>query len=249
MKVPTSSLETDPVRPQTGCWRKIRQLLLVGAIALTGLTVAVYLWEQQREQSALDTVNQGKDGTGPLAMQGGDPYIRALMRTISSSEASDRSPYTIIYGGEHFTDFSQHPNRCVPILRGPNRGKCSTAAGRYQMLNTTWSEKAKRYHPSPPGMMFWKPYSFAPQYQDAVVHAWLSDSRAWGGTDISQMLKEGKLRDVQRLLSGTWTSLGYGIESNSLTSRLPKVYQRVLQQELAENNVKKEISNKLRENN
>ncbi len=206
---------------------------------MTSLTVAVYLWEQQAEQINLDAIKQGKDGTGPLVMEGGDPYIRALMRTISASEASDRSPYTIIYGGEHVTDLSHHPNRCVLIVRGPNRGNCSTAAGRYQMLNTTWSEKAKRYHPTPPGMMFWKPYSFAPQYQDAVVHAWLSDRRAWGGTNISQMLRDGKLRDVQRLLSGTWTSLGYGIESNSLTARLPKVYKRVLQQELTEYNAEK----------
>lgn len=221
-------------RPQTGCWGLFGRLLLVGAIAISSLAVAVYLWDRQTEQVYLDAANQRKDGTEPLVMKGGDPYIRALMRTISSTEASDRSPYTIIYGGQHFTDFSQHPNRCVPITRGPNIGKCSTAAGRYQMLNFTWKEKAKRYHPEPPGMMFWKPYSFAPEYQDAVVHAWLSDPKAWRGQDISQMLKDGKFRDVQRLLSGTWTSLGYGIESNSLTARLPKVYKRVLQQELLE---------------
>jgi muramidase (phage lysozyme) len=248
MKVSTSSLKSDSPHPQTGCWPKIRQLMLVGAIALTGLTVVVYLWERQTQKIDLDAMHQGKDGTGPLIMQGGDPYIRALMRTISASEASDRSPYTIIYGGEHVTDLSQHPNRCVAIVRGPNRGKCSTAAGRYQMLNTTWKEKAKRYHPSPPGMMFWKPYSFAPQYQDAVVHAWLSDSRAWRGTDISQMLRNGQLTDVQRLLSGTWTSLGYGIETNSLTARLPKVYRRVLQEELAEANVQKPSSATLNNN-
>jgi muramidase (phage lysozyme) len=223
---------SDSPSPQKGCWQKITQMLLLGAIALGGLSLVIYIREEQAAQRDMKMAKSGTDGTGPLVMQGGDPYIRALMRTISSTEASDRSPYTILYGGEHVTDLKEHPNRCITIVRGPNRGNCSTAAGRYQMLNRTWDEKAKRYHPAPPGMMFWKPYNFAPQYQDAVVHAWLNDPQAWGGKDIPKMLRNGQLQDVMRLLSGTWTSLGYGIETNSLTGRLPRVYQRVLQQEL-----------------
>jgi muramidase (phage lysozyme) len=167
-------------------------------------------------------------GTQPLAMKGGDPYLRALMRTISASEANDRQPYNILYGGEHVSDLSQHPDRCVPIARGPNQGNCSTAAGRYQFLNRTWAEKSKRYHPQPSDLMF----SFAPEYQDAVVYAWLNDPKAWRGENIPALLREGNLDRVLRLLSGTWTSLGYGIEDNSMTGKLPRIYQRVLQQEL-----------------
>jgi muramidase (phage lysozyme) len=37
---------------------------------------------------------------------------------------------------------------------------------------------------------------------------------------------------VLRRLSGTWTSLGYGIESNTMTARLPRIYQEILQEEL-----------------
>lgn len=166
-----------------------------------------------------------------LEMQGGDPYIRALMRTISASEANNPQPYTILYGGQHVNDLSRHPEQCITIISGPNLGNCSTAAGRYQLLNTTWKEKAERYHPQPPRFMFWESYSFKPEFQDVVVHAWLSDSQAWG-TDISMLLRQGKLEQVRRLLSGTWTSLGYGIEDNSITGRLPKVYQKMLQEEL-----------------
>jgi muramidase (phage lysozyme) len=36
---------------------------------------------------------------------------------------------------------------------------------------------------------------------------------------------------LQRL-SGTWTSLGYGIEDNAMTGYLPEVYQRMLKEEL-----------------
>ncbi len=166
-----------------------------------------------------------------LEMQGGDPYIRALMRTISASEANNPQPYTILYGGQHVNDLSRHPEQCITIVSGPNLGNCSTAAGRYQLLNTTWKEKAERYHPQPPRFMFWESYSFKPEFQDAVVHAWLNDSQAWG-TDISRLLRQGKLEQVRRLLSGTWTSLGYGIEDNSITGRLPKVYQKMLREEL-----------------
>jgi len=166
----------------------------------------------------------------PLVMRGGDPFVRALMRTISASEANDSQPYSIVYGGQHVHDLSHHPALCVKIGISPNQGKCSTAAGRYQLLDTTWIELAQQYHPRR-SRFFWESYSFEPEDQDAVVYAWLSDPRAWG-IDIPQLLRQGKLNLVRRRLSSTWTSLGYGIESNSITGRLPKIYQKMLQEEL-----------------
>jgi muramidase (phage lysozyme) len=170
-------------------------------------------------------------GTPPLVMKGGDPYIRALMRTISASEANFLNPYYVIYGGKYVRDLSHHPNVCVRIIRGPNRGKCSTAAGRYQFLNTTWDEKSSQYHPQPSQVLWWIKYSFEPEYQDAVVYNWLNDTQAWG-LDISTLLRQGKIEKVLRLLSPTWTSLGYGIEDNSMSKYLPKVYQNMLREEL-----------------
>ncbi len=170
-------------------------------------------------------------GTQPLVMEGGDPYIRALMRTITASEANVSKPYNVIYGGQFVEDLSQHPEICVTIVAGPNKGNCSTAAGRYQILNYTWQEKAKRYHPNPSGIWRWKTYSFEAEYQDQVVHDWLSDRYFWG-VDIPQLLRNGEQIRVFQLLSGTWTSLGYGIETNSMTKYLPTVYQNMLQEEL-----------------
>lgn len=167
----------------------------------------------------------------PLVMKGGDPYIRALMRTISASESNNKRPYSTLYGGQHVSDLSHHPDKCVTIVIGPNKGSCSTAAGRYQLINTTWDEIAPRYHPQPMQLMFWVSYSFEPQYQDVVVYRWLNDSRFWG-VNFSQLLHQGKLNDVLRRLSPTWTSLGYGIESNYNTKYLPQVYQKLLQEEL-----------------
>jgi muramidase (phage lysozyme) len=80
-------------------------------------------------------------------------------------------------------------------------------------------------------MMFWSRYSFEPEYQDLVVYRWLNDSQAWG-VDISQLLRQGKINDVLRRLSPTWTSLGYGIETNSISSALPRIYKKMLQEEL-----------------
>jgi muramidase (phage lysozyme) len=169
----------------------------------------------------------------PLAMQGGDPYLRALMRTISASESNGAEPYRLLYGGELIRDLSHHPKKCVPIVTGPNRGNCTTAAGRYQFIDTTWQAKAQRYHPRPPvWYSFWQGYSFAPQYQDEVVYRWLADPQAWG-TDIAQLLRQGQIKTVLQLLSGTWTSLGYGIESNSMSAHLPDIYQKLLAEELA----------------
>lgn len=167
----------------------------------------------------------------PLVIKGGDPYIRALMRTISASEASSFRPYSVLYGGQHVNNLSHHPQVCVTIVTGPNKGNCSTAAGRYQIINTTWYNLAPRYHPKPGQFMFWVSYSFEPEYQDTVVYRWLSDRQFWG-TDISQQLRQGKLQEVLRRLSPTWTSLGYGIETNSMTRSLPQIYQKILQEEL-----------------
>ncbi len=171
-------------------------------------------------------------GSPPLVMEGGDPYIRALMRTISFSESNYPNPYHVIYGGRYVKDLSRHPNLCVEIESGPNRGKCTTASGRYQFLNTTWQEKAAKYHPHPSKFLFWKEYSFEPKYQDLVLYNWLTDKTAWG-EDIPQLLREGKIDRVLKILSPVWTSLGYGIEDNSMSKYLPQVYQRFLREELS----------------
>jgi len=166
-------------------------------------------------------------------MKGGDPYLRALMRTISASESNSARPYSLLYGGEHVSDLSHHPDVCVRIVVGPNTGDCTTAAGRYQMLTSTWLDKAKEYHAQNSSLMFWgSSYSFEPEDQDQVVYRWLADPSAWGGADLSQMLRNSQLADVLHLLSPTWTSLGYGIETNDMSSSLPKIYDEMLQEEL-----------------
>lgn len=169
-------------------------------------------------------------GTQPLVMSGGDPYLRALMRTISASESNVLRPYHVLYGHGYVWTLDVHPNRCEPIGQGPNRGNCSTAAGRYQLLYSTWLELAARHHPQrTDDPLDATGLSFAPVHQDMVVHAWLSEAR-WG--NLSAQLRQGRVQPVLRRLSGTWTSLGYGIETNSMSRQLPRIYQQVLKEEL-----------------
>lgn len=210
--------------------RVLIQRLLIGGCALIAFLGFLIFALPKRTVWFSDPTSN--DYLPPLVMKGGDPYIRALMRTISASEANDPMPYTLLYGGEHVQDLSRHPDRCITILSGPNQGDCTTAAGRYQFISTTWLEKARLYHPHPSHFLFWENYSFEPEFQDEVVYAWLSDPQAWG-VDIAQLLRQGALKEVLQLLSGTWTSLGYGIEDNDITNSLPDIYYQVLQEELA----------------
>jgi cation efflux system protein involved in nickel and cobalt tolerance len=166
-----------------------------------------------------------------LVMSGGDPYVRALMRTISASESNAKDPYVLLYGGKHVHDLAQHPDVCISIQVGINRGNCSTAAGRYQFITSTWTEKASLYHPNPTDEAGSVTYSFEPEYQDKVTYRWLKDEQVWS-VSIPALLKQGEITEVLKLLSGTWTSLGFGIENNSMTPYLAEVYQRVLAEEL-----------------
>ena len=77
----------------------------------------------------------------------------------------------------------------------------------------------------------WERPSFEPEFQDQVVHDWLADPAAWGA-DISGLLRDGEVNRVLELLSGTWTSLGYGIEDNSMSALLPRIYDERLAEEL-----------------
>ena len=157
-------------------------------------------------------------------MSGGDAHVRALMRTISVSESNVPDPYSIMYGGQRALALDRHPDLCFGIRVGVNTGDCSTAAGRYQFITTTWNEKSSRYDPSGGG-------NFDAFHQDQVAYKWLSDPAAWGGYNIPQALKDGRVDEVLARLSGTWTSLGSGIETNSNTASLPSAYRAFLKAE------------------
>ncbi len=200
-------------------------LAIVGVGALFGYNVY-----QNSIETNIDDPRSSKK-IPPLVMKGGDPYIRSLMRMISTSEANDAQPYSLIYGGSRAEKLYKHPNKCITIKAGPNKGNCSTAAGRYQTINTTWYDIAKRYQGKQICFMWKCQYSFAPVEQDKMVYSWLTDKKFWG-MDIAQELQNGNVAVVRKKLSPTWTSLGYGIETNIHTNKLDQNFTQILQEEL-----------------
>lgn len=223
MDIPLPQPAPTPAPPEpSGFWASPwRSRVVLTLVAVGAMLLLLWLWKPWLLLP----------GTRPLVMEGGDPYLRALMRTISASESNVMRPYHVLYGGDYVGTLERHPNRCASIGQGPNRGNCSTAAGRYQLLYGTWLELAARHHPArTDDPLDATELSFAPVYQDMVVHAWLSEPR-WG--KLSEQLRRGQVQAVLRRLSGTWTSLGYGIENNSMSRELPRVYKLLLEDELA----------------
>lgn len=130
---------------------------------------------------------------------------RALLDHIAATESAGR--YDVRYGGngdKTFQGFADHPRVAEPITSGPDVGKTSTAAGRYQFLGSTWDQQAKKL-----GLK-----DFSPANQDAA--AWdlaQTEYKAKTGKDLLTVLRSGDqaaIADVPRQLSGQWSSLPGG---------------------------------------
>jgi muramidase (phage lysozyme) len=143
---------------------------------------------------------------------------RALLDTIAGTEAQS---YNLIYGGQRFTSYADHPRVAVPITSGPNAGKTSSAAGRYQFLGSTWdTQKAKL------GLK-----DFSPRSQD--IAAWdlaQSTYKDKTGRELLADLKAGKLDEVGAALHGQWTSLPGGIEQGTSRNDFKARFAKAIQQ-------------------
>lgn len=137
------------------------------------------------------------------------PEARALLDTIAGPESGGR--YNALYGvNKSFSDYSKHPNVHAPITTGPNAGRTTTAAGKYQFLSGTWNEAQKAL--SLP--------DFSPASQDQAAW-WLAqrDYKTRTGRDLLADLKDPNRRNgVGQALAGTWTSLPGGIEAGTSNS-------------------------------
>jgi len=140
------------------------------------------------------------------------PEGRALLDTIAGTESPG---YDVIYGGQRFTDFSRHPNIAVPIRKGPNAGKTSSAAGRYQFLFSTWTGLQTEL-----GLP-----DFSAESQDRA--AWHLAQKVYQrneGRDLLDDLRNGKYDLVGPALHSTWTSLPGGIEQGVNRDRFVRNY-------------------------
>ena len=119
-------------------------------------------------------------------------------------EAKD---YDIIVGeGKYgapakFSDYSKHPNVIgMRTSAGP-----STAAGRYQIIYSTWKELQKNY----PGQF----KDFNPATQDRAAWRYAQDVyKQRTGRDLSEALRSGNIKTVQSTLKKIW--IGFGLDKN-----------------------------------
>lgn len=153
----------------------------------------------------------------------------ALLNAIRGSESSlGDNAYNMRYspkGGATFNDFSKHP-RIYESVPWRTDGKKSDGAGAYQFLSSTFNPLAKKYNIK----------DFTPQSQDKA--AWLlaqSDYKRKTGDDLQTDLEAGKLKKVANALSGTWTSLPSGAETNKQTGKFFDRYNSALSGDFSKN--------------
>lgn len=141
------------------------------------------------------------------------PVARALLETIAGPES--KGDYNVIYGGSQFDDFTDHPRQPVMIQSGPNKGKYSTAAGKYQFLGSTWDDIADRYDIP----------DFSPASQDQAAWALATEEyKRDTGRDLEADLAAGDLSQVAPSLRNQWTSLPGGIEQGINGSAFANAY-------------------------
>lgn len=159
-------------------------------------------------------------GGDQLAWSDAAPYQKALLNTIAGPESGGR--YNVIYGGSKFDDFSRHPGKAVRIQTGPNAGRTSSAAGKYQFLGSTYEDQAKKL-----GLT-----DFSPVSQDKAAWNLAAETyKSKTGQDLDAVLQSGDpaaIAQVGKVLNPIWTSLPGGIEQGTNTDRFVSTYQRAL---------------------
>lgn len=89
----------------------------------------------QEELNQKDQVANLENLENGTALQSLSPKEKAFLDTISWAEGTlHENGYQVLFGGEIIDDLSRHPEKCIPVkLQG--RNLCSTAFGRYQILD------------------------------------------------------------------------------------------------------------------
>ncbi len=116
--------------------------------------------------------------------------VRAFLQTIAFAEGTaGPDGYRMMFTGQVFYSFEAHPNvKNCSLYKG--KPLCSTAAGKYQFLKTTWDELTKKLKLS----------DFSPESQDLAAVQLIK--QAGGYEDIVA----GRFDDAVFKLAPTWAS-------------------------------------------
>ncbi|MDC0831476.1 Phage lysin [Geitlerinema sp. FC II] len=142
------------------------------------------------------------------------PELRALLDTIAFAEGThDALGYQTIFTFDEFSNFNDHPRR-VRCAKYYGQHLCSDAAGRYQMLSSTYDSVVEATGLS----------DFSPISQDLAAVELI---RRRGGLE---KIENGDFYGAMRAIKTEWASLpgsGHGQPEVSL-EELKQVYQRRL---------------------
>ncbi|CAN5905511.1 hypothetical protein BH11MYX2_BH11MYX2_17500 [soil metagenome] len=149
-------------------------------------------------------------GTTPSAPSGGGgtcapsrangtitSYQKALHDSIAYAEGTrgySQDGYNVLFSFQTVSSCNSHPNRCIAF-----GSSCSTAAGRYQFLKTTWSSIASARNLS----------SFEPENQERGAAYLISTTRR---VDVpqSRAMSAAEFTNAMSKLSYEWASLPPG---------------------------------------
>lgn len=120
-----------------------------------------------------------------------DDNVQAFLRVIREGESSqDSTAYRMVFGGETFDSFADHPQRLVTRGLGGQQ-ITSSAAGAYQFLSRTWDNLVAQY-----GFP-----DFTPASQDEAAVALIAERKALDD------VRAGRFDDAVRKVASVWASL------------------------------------------
>jgi muramidase (phage lysozyme) len=115
-----------------------------------------------------------------------NPNVRKYLAYLNANEGSPKANQTVGY--KEFNDLSKHPNIAVPFNK---KGDVSTAAGKYQFLNSTWNDVSKKHNLK----------DFSEENQDKGAVALLQDINAL------EDVKKGNFSKANEKAKNVWASL------------------------------------------
>jgi muramidase (phage lysozyme) len=129
------------------------------------------------------------------------PQIKSFLSLIGFSEGAN---YNTLFGGSTFTDYSKKPTTIIH-----KSGYSSSAAGRYQIINSTWQQIQNNLHLP----------DFSPTSQD-IAALYLIDRR-----NALDYIIKGNIEAAITTLSYEWASFPpsrYNQPTRSMTTLLSK---------------------------
>lgn len=119
-----------------------------------------------------------------------NPNTRKFLDFIAQAEGVKHG-YNTLFGNQRFDNLGSHPNIRKEFRQTDGKTNYTTAAGRYQFLNSTWNNLAKRY-----GFR-----DFSPQYQDMGAIALIA------GRGALDDVVSGNYQAAVKKLGREWASL------------------------------------------